>query len=229
MNSFREKIECLTNHSSHNSVRIIQFDNGILRCKGRINNSNLPVYTKRPVLLPSEHMYVTLLIRHFHEQVKHNGVNDTLAALRERYWILRGRQSVKSVLRSCVICLKLEGLPYSYTDSVDLPSDRVSEDPPFAHTGIDFAGPVYVRYMVTSNVSELKAYICLFTCASTRAIHLELTHSLSDDQLFVDLLAAEGYPLLCGQTMPRHSSLHQGKFKGFIILPRYKGIYLVKG
>ena len=130
-------------------------------------------------------MYVTLLICHFHEQVKHNGVNDTLAALRERYWMLRGRQSVKSVLRSCVICLKLEGLPYSYTDSVDLPSDRVSEDPPFAHTGIDFAGPVYVRYMVTSNVSELKAYICLFTCASTRAIHLELTNSLSADQFLL--------------------------------------------
>ena len=115
-NSFREEIECLTNHSSHNSVRIIQFglflDNGILRCKGRINNSNLLGYTKSPVLLPSKHMYVTLLIRHFHEQIKHNGVDDTLAALRERYWILRGRRSVKSVLRSCVICLKLEGLPY---------------------------------------------------------------------------------------------------------------------
>jgi len=27
----------------------------------------------------------------------------------------------------------------------DLPNDRVSDDPPFTHIGLDFAGPLYIR------------------------------------------------------------------------------------
>ena len=62
-----------------------------------------------------------------------------------------------------------------------MPSVRASEDPPFSHKGIDFAGPVYIQSL---SKKQKKTYICLFTCASTRAIHLELTPSL-DAQLFL--------------------------------------------
>jgi hypothetical protein len=55
-----------------------------------------------------------------------------------------------------------------------LPACRVSDDPPFSNTGIDFAGPLYVK-----DDYKQKTYICLYTCASTRAIHLELTKDLS--------------------------------------------------
>ena len=61
----------------------------------------------------------------------------------------------------------------------DLPSFRVSEDPPFTHTGIDFAGPMYLREVSAQDASTSKAYICLFTCGSTRAIHLEMSTDLS--------------------------------------------------
>jgi len=47
---------------------------------------------------------------------------------------------------------------------------------PFSHTGMDFAGPLNTAHCVES---EEKVYICLLTCASTRAIHLELTRDLS--------------------------------------------------
>ena len=42
-------------------------------------------------------------------------------------------------------------------------------------TGIDFTGAMYVR----QPQSEQKVYICLFTCATTRAIHLEIVTDLS--------------------------------------------------
>ena len=42
-------------------------------------------------------------------------------------------------------------------------------------TGVDFAGPLYVQ----SPRESCKVYICLFTCGSTRAIHLELTEDLT--------------------------------------------------
>jgi len=73
----------------------------------------------------------------------------------------------------------------THTSPPDLPSDRVSDDPPFTYTGIDFAGPLYVQHRGSDDGGECKAYICLFTCASTRAIHLELTNSLSVDQFLL--------------------------------------------
>ncbi|XP_046841881.1 uncharacterized protein LOC124435998 [Xenia sp. Carnegie-2017] len=56
-----------------------------------------------------------------------------------------------------------------------LPSSRVSKEPPFSNTGIDFAGPLYA----TNHQEMDKVFICLFTCASTRAVHLELVCYLS--------------------------------------------------
>ena len=137
-------------------------DNDVLRC--RINNSILTMTEKNPILLPSKHVFVKLLITRAHQQVKHGGVNVTLSTLREQYWILKGRQVIKGILCKCVICKKLEGRPYDLPPSPDLPTCRVSDDPLFAHTGMDFAGLLYI-----------KESTCLFMCASTCAIHLELT------------------------------------------------------
>ena len=56
----------------------------------------------------------------------------------------------------------------------------VLRNPPFAHTGLDFISPLCIREGKSqSEKSSNKVYICLFRCASTRAIHLELTLSLS--------------------------------------------------
>ena len=155
-------------------------DSHLIRCRGRINNANIAFTQKNPILLPAKHRFVDLLIKNFHERVKHNGVNDTLVALRENYWIICGRQAVKRIVRACVICKKFEGSPYSTPVSPDLPTCRVSADPPFTHVGLDFAGPLYIKAGRTSaEESTQKVYICLFTCASTRAIHLELTEGLN--------------------------------------------------
>ena len=92
-------------------------------------------------------------------------------------------------------CLKCEGLPYYVSTIPDLPVERVSDDPPFTHLGIDFAGALYIRRHNSSN--ERKVYICLFMCASTRAIHLELTDMLSADSFllaFRRFVARQGLP-----------------------------------
>ena len=88
---------------------------------------------------------------------------------------------MKKIIRKCVICRKYEGTPYNPLPPTDLPNNRVSEDPPFTHVGLDFAGPLFIENKsseVEQNESK-KVYICLFTCASTRAVHLELCRSLS--------------------------------------------------
>ena len=125
-----------------------------------------------------------LLIHHTHELVKHSAVSNTLTTLRKKFWILKGRQAVKRVLKRCVICRKLEGLSYSSYSTPDLPNFRISDDPPFTHTGVDFAGQLYVRPDGIKEEND-KCYVCLFTCASTRAVHLELTRSLTVDSFLL--------------------------------------------
>ena len=182
--AFAPEISHLMYPSQPRPIRVNQFnlflsENHLLKCKGRIGNANVTDEAKNPLLLPSRHPFVDLLIFHVHIQIKHSGISDTLSTLREQYWILKGRQAVKRVLHSCVVCSRFEGLPYSSVNSPDLPELRVSEDPPFTHTGIDFAGPLYTFETSTGNCDSNKAYVCLFTCASTRAVHLELAHDLS--------------------------------------------------
>ena len=160
----------------------LKFDkNKLLRCQGRIGNSSLPLGSNEPIILPSKHYLVRLLIIDVHNRLKHSGVNDTLTTLREQYWILKGRQTVKRVLCGCVICRKFSGPPYSTAASPNLPEIRVSEDPPFTHTGVDFAGPLYIKCRSNADQSDevIKSYVCLFTCVSTRSIHLELAIKLN--------------------------------------------------
>ncbi|XP_068757561.1 uncharacterized protein [Montipora capricornis] len=156
-------------------------DKGVLRYKGRLNNADIPTTSKNPILLPSKNDFVSLLIKDVHVKVKHNGVRDTLTTLRENYWVLRGREATKRIVKECVICRKFEGVPFKPQSSPDLPDMRVADASPFTCKGVDFAGPLYITSprdpQSNESVSE-KVYICLFTCASTCAVHLELTRDL---------------------------------------------------
>ena len=49
--------------------------------------------------------------------------------------------------------------------------------PPFTNTGVDFAGPLYCRER--GSRQAYKSYIALYTCASTRAIHLEFVPDMT--------------------------------------------------
>ena len=49
----------------------------------------------------------------------------------------------------------------------------------FQCTGADFAGPLFVKPIYLNDQKLHKAYICLLTCATSRAIHLELVPDLT--------------------------------------------------
>ncbi|KRY91134.1 hypothetical protein T4D_15922 [Trichinella pseudospiralis] len=145
---------------------------GVLRVGGRLGRAQLEEETKFPALLPRKGMIVDLLIRREHNPQLHAGVAQTLAALRERFWILRGRSAVKRVLRTCGICRRAAARPFQQRMG-DLPAIRVNPARPFSNVGIDFVGPLLVRSESSKSVIK-KAYICLFTCMVVRTIHLEI-------------------------------------------------------
>ncbi len=127
------------------SLRVFEDENNIYRAGDRVENAPLPYTTKFPVLLPKHHHITELVVRKDHEIVNHNGIRETLTQTRSEYWIPKGRQLVKSLLKKCVTCKKLQGKSYVSPDSPPLPSYRVSDKPAFTHIGVDFAGPLLVK------------------------------------------------------------------------------------
>ena len=199
--SFVEEIEYLKERKGKPPKLVHDFDlflddEGILRCKTRLQNAPVIDTSKRPILLPKRHHFTTLVIREIHDSVAHSGVRMTLSVVRERYWILRGRESVKRVVRNCLLCNWFSERAFATAPSLSLPEFRTDEGPPFVNIGLDFAGPLYIRG-AQGNTS--KSYICLFTCASTHAVHLELTESLDTESFlraFRRFTARRGLPKL---------------------------------
>ena len=107
----------------------------------------------------------------------HSGVAATLTELRSKYWVVKGRQLVKRILYECVTCCRFQGKPYCPPPPPPLPSFQINEAKPFSYTGVDFAGPLYVKDMVVS--SPRNVWICLYTCCVTRAVHLGIVPDMT--------------------------------------------------
>ena len=65
----------------------------------------------------------------------------------------------------------------------DLPIDRTAEVSPFSHCGVDMFGP----FQIKEGRKVHKRYCAIFTCFSSRAIHLEATNKLDTDSFILAL------------------------------------------
>ena len=69
----------------------------------------------------------------------------------------------------------------------DLPSKRVRPAKAFSITGVDFAGPFTITPIRARGVKSFKAYVSLFVCFTTKAVHLELVFSLTTEAFLAAL------------------------------------------
>lgn len=178
-------VKCIQFHDWKKQLSLFIDPEGVWRCGGRLSNADIPYMTRHPVLLPRDHPLTELLVLKAHARVLHNGIRETLTEVRARYWILKGRSLVKRVLRKCLVCKRFEGRPYSAPIPPPLPDFRVRMDAPFASTGVDFAGPLYVK--VKGNSKSTKVWICLYTCCTVRAVHLDLVPDLTSSSFLRSL------------------------------------------
>ena len=163
-------------------LKLFVDDDQLLRAGGRLQNTNLPYNTVHPLLIPGKHAFTSMIIRDTHLRLQHAGTNAITSKLRERYWITSMRRFVKAVLHQCVVCKKVDGTPYSKPIPAPLPTFRVQQSEPFSTIGIDYTGHLFVKDPITQTI--VKVYICLFTCTTTRAIHLELVSDLTTDRFY---------------------------------------------
>ncbi|XP_071034235.1 uncharacterized protein [Parasteatoda tepidariorum] len=89
---------------------------------------------RTPAVLPGEHP----IVLSEHRKRGHAGVSCTLNSLRERFWLLCGRRTVKAVSRSCVVCKRFSAKSEDPSNASP-PGERV-QDTVFPVTGVDFAG-----------------------------------------------------------------------------------------
>ena len=148
-------------------------EDDLIRCQGRLKNAPLNYSAKYPILLPSKHYFTDLVIVYYHNMVLHNGMKETLNQIRTKYWIPKCRNQIKRVIRKCLLCQKFDGKSFVYPPPPDLPKIRLSKDFPFTYTGVDYAGPLYVKD-IYSKKGIHKCWIFLYTCASSRNLDLEL-------------------------------------------------------
>ncbi|GFT32713.1 integrase catalytic domain-containing protein [Trichonephila clavipes] len=149
-------------------------ENNLLRLTGRLLEADLCFGEKHPVILTRRCKFTELLVIGEHERIGHCGVSATLTQLRKKYWVPKGRQLVKTMIRICLVCKKYSAKPADQL-SGQLPRDRITQSPPFQSVGIDFTGAILVK----DNQGTRKSYVSLFTCAVTRAVHLELVSDMS--------------------------------------------------
>lgn len=172
--------------------------NGLLRIGGRLTNANIPYENKHPVLLPRQDHIVDIIIDFYHRVNCHTGAHLLMSIIRQRYWILSGRNLIRKRVHACNFCFKTA--PSNIIPPMaDLPTARVQEAKAFTHTGVDFAGPINITLSRRRGVKSQKAYICLFICLTTKAIHIELVSDLSTDNFlnaFKRFLSRRG-PVSC--------------------------------
>ncbi|XP_070170948.1 uncharacterized protein [Polyergus mexicanus] len=143
----------------------------LIRLGGRIDNSSLSYDERHPIILP-KHRISDLLIAQAHKASLHGGTQLMLRILRQNYWIISARTSVKSLIRSCVKCVR-EHARTSQQLMGNLPQPRVTPSAPFSHTGVDYAGPMNIIPSVGCGQRSKKYYVAVFICLSTKAVHLE--------------------------------------------------------
>lgn len=163
----------LSKKSSVRRLNPVLDQDGLLRVGGRLVHSQMPLNEKFPFILKSHHI-TKLLIREAHHKCLHGGIALTLSTLRTRFWVLQARKLVKTEVYNCVACARIRAeLPSQLMGS--LPPARVNRPAhAFADTGVDYAGPVRVRMAGGRGVRAQNAYIAVFVCLATKAIHLEL-------------------------------------------------------
>ena len=185
---------------NQNSLKLFCDDENILRSNTRISNfENFNYDKKYPILLRNDSYFSKLVILKTHEDHLHCGVNSTLAFIHSNYWIIRGRQTIKNILKTFVICKIVQGKTVIPPETAKLPYFRVSCDHSFENVWIDYAGPLYSKGTVKGKTVISKCYILLFTCAVTRAVHLELTPDESTHMLILALqrfISRRGYAKL---------------------------------
>ncbi|XP_055633779.1 uncharacterized protein LOC129774105 [Toxorhynchites rutilus septentrionalis] len=152
----------------------------VLRVDGRIQEADFVDYdTRNPIILPRGHPVTDLLLDWYHRKIQHANDETVVNEVRQRFYIPKLRVQVRLVRKRCMWCRVYKAAPAAPRMG-PLPKARLMPfHRPFTMVGIDLFGPYIIR--PPTGRSSLKRWVVLFTCLTTRAVHLEIAANLSTD------------------------------------------------
>ena len=156
-------------------------DDGVMRSEGRLKYGEfLPYDVRYPIILPRKSWITKLIVKHHHELGNHSvGTNQILSTLSSKYWIVAAREAIIEWERECAM-RKRKKAKRTEQIMAPLPLNRLTTSlRAFARVGVDFAGPFIT--VQGRGKRRQKRYLCLFTCLSCRAVHLEIAYGLDVD------------------------------------------------
>ncbi|XP_065642478.1 uncharacterized protein LOC136074105 [Hydra vulgaris] len=119
-----------------------------------------------------------------------------MSKFREHYWTDTLCSQVKTIIYDCIWCKRFRRKPLLAPLTADLPKYQTKSKYPFETIGLDFAGPI--EYKVSKECYK-KSYIVLYTCATSRAIHLDLLKTMENENFrrsMKEMIARRGTPAL---------------------------------
>lgn len=150
----------------------------VLRVGGRLRHANICESSKHPIILDHKGKLTSLIVADAHQKTLHGGMQLMLCHLRSKFWIIRAKNVVKKHIHKCIVCARANAKSRTQIMG-DLPDMRVNPSRPFLYSGVDFAGPYNVLMSKGRGAKTYKAYIALFICMCTKALHLELVGDLT--------------------------------------------------
>ena len=164
-----------------------------IRVKERLKHSNLENNAKYQIMLTAKHSVVPLLLEKAHRGNLHEGTQHVRNTLQQEHRIIGLRNALRKIKSSCIKC-RHRTANTIHPPMADLPIERLDEHVfPFTHTGVNCFGPFEVKFLRHT----LKRWCCLFTCLTTRAVHIEVTQSLYTASCLAAVtrfIARRGYP-----------------------------------
>jgi hypothetical protein len=127
---------------------------------------------KHLVILPYSSHLSTLIVNECHNKTLHGGIQVTLANVRRKYWIIRGKRLVQLKINKCVTCIRYKA---------EVGNQIMGNLLKFTHTRLDYTGPIKVRTTYGRGHKSYKGYIAIFLCFSTKATHLEVVSSMTSE------------------------------------------------
>ena len=191
-----EKGNPLPRSSKILSLHPILDQHGLLRVGGRMKHAGLFFHRQHPIILPGRHSFTKLLVRSEHLRLLHAGPTLVTASLSRRFYIVKGRRMIRSIIHACVKCRRVALRPKPQILG-QLPADCLHPGPVFGRTGVDYAGPFMVKTGHVRKPIVRKAYVAVFVCFSTKAVHLEVVSDLTSAAFIATLrrfIARRGKP-----------------------------------
>lgn len=138
---------------------------------------------KHSILLPTVSPFIMYFIRYLYRKHLYIGAQALMAMLLQRFWLVNAWKTVRSVACKCILCFQT---PRRNNSSWRICLKAVGLSRPFTISGVDFCGPEMITAKLRG-IHLMKAYVTVFVCFATKALHLEVVSDLTSKAFIATL------------------------------------------